>query len=104
MSNTHLQQATWQIVATIPAGKVVSYGQAAKLAGYPTYSRHIGKILKELPSGTQLPWHRVINSQGRLSFPIGSEPYLRQKALLESEGIIFHDGKINLTRFQWSPE
>lgn len=72
-----LKQIIVQIVASIPQGKVTSYGQVAKLCGYSGYGRYVGTVLKQLPSDTTLPWHRVINAKGEISFPIGSEAYIK---------------------------
>ena len=97
------QQKILQAVAAIPKGAVCTYGKVAELAGLPRHARLVGNILKKLPSGSKIPWHRVLNSQGRLSFPEGSEPWLRQKERLELEGIDFLNGKINLKRYLWEP-
>lgn len=87
-------------LAAIPAGRVVTYGQLAALAGRPGGARWAGRVLSQLPKDTQLPWFRVINAQGRLSFPVGSAAALSQQGLLVREGIEFSDsGRINLKRF-----
>ncbi len=97
------QQKILQAVAAIPKGHVCTYGKTAELAGLPRHARLVGNVLKKLPSGSKIPWHRVINSQGRLSFPEGSEPWQYQKERLELEGIDFLNGKINLKRYLWEP-
>lgn len=89
----------WQVVHGIPAGKVATYGQVARLAGLPGYARYVGTVLKRLPGESKLPWHRVINAAGKLSFPAGSEQYLRQRARLEAEGIKFSNDKLSLRKF-----
>lgn len=66
-------------------------------------ARAVGRTLSQLPADTNLPWHRVINARGMISFPHGSEAYLRQKQRLESEGVMFAAGKIPLKRYQWQP-
>lgn len=77
----------------IPKGKVISYGNLAKLSGYPNYSRHVGKVLAALPDDTQLPWHKVINSKGYIS--LSGEAMIRQKEKLEKEGIeVNADGRV----------
>jgi len=63
----------------------------------------VGNVLKKLPPDSTIPWHRVLNSQGKLSFPEGSEPWLRQKQRLELEGILFLNGKISLSHYLWQP-
>jgi len=94
-----IDEIIWQVVASIPKGKVTTYGQIAKLAGYPSHARYVGSTLKLLPSDTTLPWHRVVNAKGELAFPYDSEQYKRQKSLLEAEGIKFNGTKISLERY-----
>ena len=98
------KEKIWQIVHQIPAGKVSSYGQVARLAGLPGYARYVGHVMKNLPDGTKLPWHRVANSQGRLSFPRDSREYQTQKRRLEAEGIVFVNGRFSLKKFGWNQE
>ena len=87
------------MVALIPLGRVVTYGEVAQLAGFPNQARQVGRILSQLPRDSQLPWHRVINAQGRLSFPPDSNAYQRQRDRLEAEGVEFSRGRISLQRF-----
>ncbi len=97
-----LKHMIWQIVASVPMSKVATYGQIARLCGYPSHSRYVGTVLKNLPSDSLLPWHRIINSRGEISFPNSSPSYLRQRALLEGEGVIFaKNGRVRLSVFQW---
>lgn len=76
-------------IAAIPMGQVSTYGDIAKQAGYPGLARHVAKILAKLPSSSNIPWHRVVNSQRRISFPKGSPAYFQQYKLLLKEGIEF---------------
>ncbi len=92
----------WQVLASIPQGKVTAYGQIAKLCGYPGYARYVGHTLKQLPHGTSLPWHRVINAKGQISFPVGSDAYQMQRRRLEQEGVVFEGEKIRLKHYQWN--
>ena len=96
-----LNAMIWQVLAAIPKGKVATYGQIAKLCGYSGYARYVGHTLKQLPQGTALPWHRVINAQGQISFPKDSAAYCLQRSRLEKEGVVFEDEKIRLKRYQW---
>lgn len=59
-------QRVWQIVAAIPEGYVTTYGDVAKLAGSPRAARQVGGVLKRLPEGSTLPWHRVVNRHGTI--------------------------------------
>ncbi len=88
-------------MANIPKGCVASYGQVATMAGLPNNARLVGRLLKLMPKDSVIPWHRVINSQGKISFPEGSPQYLKQYQLLLSEGIIFKSGKVNMRIYRW---
>ena len=87
------------IVSRIPRGKVASYGQVARLAGMPSHARLVGRILSNLPAGSALPWHRVVNSQGRITSP-GA---VRQQKRLASEGVTLINGRISLKQYGWNP-
>lgn len=91
------KHSIWQIVNAIPKGQIATYGQIAKLAGIPQQSRLVGRILGQLPKNSKLPWHRVINSQGRISNPNPE----RQRERLEAEGVSVVNGKIRLRSYQW---
>jgi methylated-DNA-protein-cysteine methyltransferase-like protein len=101
MPHVSLNEEIWQWVAAIPAGKVATYGQIARLAGYPNHARYVGTTMKNLPRGTSLPWFRVLRSNGELAFPVASAPWKRQKALLEDEGVVFSNFRVALRQFQW---
>ena len=101
--NLDNRQRIWQVVSQIPKGKIASYGQVAAQAGIPKAARLVGNVLKQLPEGSNLPWHRVVNSQRKISFPIGSPAYQEQKQRLLSEGISFHKEKIAKDHLAWSP-
>ncbi len=90
------KSAIYLALMSIPAGKVIAYGQLAKLAGLPGAARLAGKVLCGLPENTELPWHRVVNSQGKISLPEGSPGHKEQKSRLEAEGVEFKNSKINL--------
>jgi methylated-DNA-protein-cysteine methyltransferase-like protein len=92
-------RAVWQVVADIPRGHVLTYGEVARLAGMSRAARRVSQALRRAPGGMKLPWHRVINAQGKISFPPDSNGYHKQKSLLEREGIVFLEGKIDLERY-----
>ena len=92
----------WQVVGGIPRGCVLSYGEVARLAGSGGSARRVSQALRRAPRTMKLPWHRVINSQGRISFPPDSESYRQQKNLLEKEGVVFLEGKTDLQRFGYA--
>ena len=91
----------WQVVALIPAGRVATYGDVAHMADLPGAARRVGAALRVLPSGSKVPWHRVINAQGRLSLPEGSDGYYTQRERLEAEGVLFSvKNTIHLRQFR----
>lgn len=91
-----------QLVQSIPKGKVATYGQIAELAGKPQGSRGVGWILHSSSIHYKLPWHRVLNSKGKISFEKGSHNYRQQKRLLEKEGVQLNSsGQLKLSQFQW---
>ncbi len=101
--NSNYQQI-WQTVKLIPVGKVGCYGQIADLAGLPGRARLVGRALGFAPQSLNVPWQRVINSQGKISFPVASETFELQKGLLQSEGVVVLNGRIKLKEFQWQPD
>lgn len=90
------REAIYLALMSVPMGKVITYGQLAALAGLPGAARLAGTLLCGLPENTELPWHRVINAQGKISLPEGSPGYQEQKRRLEAEGIEFKNHKISL--------
>mgnify|MGYP003305258672 FL=1 len=90
----------YEIVKSIPEGKVATYGQVALLAGNPRWARVVGYALHVNPEPGTIPCHRVVNREGKVApgFAFGGEGVQRQ--LLESEGIVFEpDGRINLEKY-----
>lgn len=88
-------------IRRIPRGKVCTYGSVAEVAGLPRRARLVGTILRQTPASRDLPWFRVINAGGRISFPTGSEAYARQRRKLEAEGVVFAGGRVSLQRYGW---
>jgi methylated-DNA-protein-cysteine methyltransferase-like protein len=95
------KEAIYLALAQIPKGKVITYGNLAKLAGMPNGARLAGRLMCELPEGSKLPWHRVINSQGKLSLPENSDSYREQIRRLEKEGVMITNGKIKLSIYAY---
>jgi methylated-DNA-protein-cysteine methyltransferase-like protein len=92
-------QLIWDTVLDIPPGRVASYGQVARVAGLEQRARLVGKALRELPEGSAVPWFRVLNAAGKLS--LTREGASLQRSLLEAEGVIFENGRVDLKRFGW---
>lgn len=102
----------WKIVLQIPRGQVATYGQIASMipppdeVDPPTYDRWsaqwVGSAMHATPSGKEIPWQRVINSQGKISLPEGSQEALLQRHLLEEEGVQFDEKeRIDFEQFGW---
>lgn len=93
------------VVRKIPRGHVATYGQVARLAGLPGHARQVGYAMAALGDGTLVPWHRVINAQGRVSLRrAGPGAGLGQRQLLEREGVRFDgSGRVSLARYGWEP-
>lgn len=94
----HWVQNVWQVVEGIPRGHVLTYGEVARLAGMSRAARRVSQAMRRAPRDRKLPWHRVVNAQGRISFPADSSGYRQQKERLEREGVVFIKGKIDLER------
>jgi methylated-DNA-protein-cysteine methyltransferase-like protein len=99
-------EQVWNIVRQIPRGKVAAYGQIALLLPIPNgmdfgaYKafgpRWVGGAMAACPD--DVPWQRVINSQGKISERAGAE---RQRQLLEEEGVIFVKDKVDMRKYGW---
>jgi methylated-DNA-protein-cysteine methyltransferase-like protein len=104
MAATDSYRRIWEQAALVPEGQVASYGQIAKLAGLPRRAaRMVGRALGAAPREMNLPWHRIVNAQGRIAIPPGTERYRQQHELLEQEGIEVKDGQLNMDQFRWDP-
>jgi len=99
--NESFEHNVIQLLAAVPPGKVTTYGDLAKAAGFKTYSRQVARVLKQLPRDSKLPWFRVINSQGKISLPAGSDAFYLQKKHLMDEGVTVIGDKISLKTFRY---
>lgn len=96
-----LYQRIDAMVKQIPEGQVATYGQVAKLLG-GCGARQVGYAMASLDDESDVPWQRVINSQGQISARNSSEGHTVQRIILEEEGIEFNEkGKVNLERYRW---
>jgi methylated-DNA-protein-cysteine methyltransferase-like protein len=92
----------YRTVRRIPRGRVATYGDVAERAGLEGRARQVGYALHALPSGSGIPWHRVVNARGEISPRSGSDSHELQRVLLEEEGIEFDwRGRVNLVRVRW---
>lgn len=100
MEKEFFYQEVYSIVKDIPCGRVMTYGQIARLAGKPQCSRMVGQAMFHAPREMELPCHRVVNSQGRTA-PFWQE----QTTLLKQEGVIFkQNGNVDLKKYLWEIE
>jgi len=97
------EEKVYMVLAAVPSGTVVTYGQVAELAGLPRAARMVGRILGNLPKGTALPWHRVVNAAGKISLPEDSPSFKTQKARLQEEGVVLNNNRVSLKKFNWQP-
>lgn len=94
------RQRVFHVISAIPYGNVSTYSDIARLAGSSRAARQVGGLLKKLPEGSNLPWHRVINRQGKIS--LRGDDYIRQKQALLAEGIVFTmQDNINMSVYGW---
>ena len=98
---TSFFEIVYDVVRRIPRGKVATYGQVAQLAGKSRMARHVGFALAATGDAENLPWHRVVNSKGRVSPRRLSGYHELQESLLRAEGVRFDDGCIDLEAFAW---
>ena len=101
----NLYQLIYATVRQIPKGRVATYGQVAELAGLPRHARLVGYAMYALPERTTVPWHRVINAQGKISLrDDNGAAASRQQQRLQREGVRFNtNGVIDLKIYRWQP-
>lgn len=96
-------QAFYDIVRRVPAGKVATYGQIARLAGMPRCARTVGYAMAGCRDES-VPCHRVVDRFGGTKAVFDTHAPGTQRALLEAEGVLFRpDGTVDLERCQWRP-
>ena len=111
-SKTEYSQRVYALVSRIPKGRVMTYGLIASHIGPPQGTdiyayerigpRWVGYAMRSCPD--DVPWHRVVNTEGRISVRPGLGPHL-QKSLMEDEGVVFDQtGRIDLDSFGWAPD
>lgn len=91
----------FRTIGAIPPGRVASYGEIAARAGLPGRARMVGKLLGETPPGLELPWYRVLRSDGRIAFPPGSREFREQVRRLAAEGVPARNGRVDIAVFGW---
>ena len=97
-----LHERIYRVVRQIPPGQAASYGQVALVANLPS-ARMVGRALASLPNGTDVPWHRVINSQGKLAPRSDGKPDSEQRRRLRAEGVrLDRQGRVDLPAVAWT--
>lgn len=96
-------RAVYALVRRVPRGTVVTYGQVAAILGHPRAARAVGTALSNLPRPLVrvVPWQRVINAAGGISFRGDLHRPDMQRQLLEMEGVVLRNGRIDLARYRW---
>lgn len=96
-----LYQRIYAVVRQIPAGRVATYGQVARIVGRCT-ARIVGYAMASVPDDADIPWHRVINHQGKISRRSSGNGSIRQRQFLEAEGIHFdRQGRVDFREVGW---
>ena len=103
VNDAKYRERVYALVRQIPVGKIMTYGELAIILGEGYTARTVGYLMHG--ADDDVPWQRVINSQGKCSTGRLTIPLNLQQELLEAEGVVFNDkGKCDLTRFQWFPD
>ncbi|HET6447360.1 MAG TPA: MGMT family protein [candidate division Zixibacteria bacterium] len=109
MTKPNFYEQVYAVVRFIPKGQVTSYGRIANMLGAPNAARAVGYALRALkdrgddPAYSDIPWQRVVNSQGRISIVNREYGAQLQAELLREEGVVVsEDLRINLDRYLWS--
>ncbi|TAN07958.1 MAG: cysteine methyltransferase [Rhodanobacteraceae bacterium] len=92
-------QRIYAAIAAIPAGRVASYGQIAARAGLAGRARLVGTALRDTPDGVDLPWFRVLHSDGSIALPRGSRGFREQSKRLCAEGVAVRNGRVPMAAF-----
>lgn len=93
------RRAIW-IMKQIPEGKVMTYGSVARYAGSPRAARQISWILRSMTEKYNIPWHRIINSQGEIALQDEQGKWM-QKSMLEDEGVVVIGFRVDLETYLW---
>ena len=98
-TQTKSWDAVYKLVKKIPRGRVMTYGELAKKLRLPGGARVAGYAMASCPSGSGIPWHRVVGAGGRLLI---REPHASlQRKLLETEGVSLAGARVDMNRYSW---
>lgn len=102
--NETFYEQVYAFVRRVPRGAVVTYGQVAVELGAPAAARAVGYALYFMPKPSDIPWWRVINARGAISYKGRGSSADQQREMLEGEGLVFDaDGRVDLKRLRWWP-
>ncbi len=99
MENTGFFASVYEVLRTVPRGRVVTYGQIARAIGAPRMARQVGYALHVNPKPGIIPCHRVVNREGRLSGAFAFGGLQAQQKLLEAEGVEVIGGAVDLDKY-----
>ena len=93
------KQKVYELLRTIPRGKVTTYGELAKMLGNKMWARSVGNALHSNPDGEKYPCYKVVSSKGKLSQAYAFGGFDEQKRRLEKDGVVVKNGKVDLMRY-----
>ena len=99
MKSAFDKQKVYELLRTIPGGKVTTYGDIAKMLGNKTWARSVGNALHDNPDGDKYPCYKVVNREGKLSCAYAFGGLDAQRRRLEKDGIAVENGKVDLARY-----
>ena len=95
--NPNAAEAILAAIRAVPAGEVAGYGVIARRAGLPGRARLVARVLGQ-NEDPDLPWHRILRSDGRIAFPKDSPHFQEQSQRLRAEGVDVRDGRVRLPK------
>ena len=101
MANSRFSEDIFAVVAQIPSGRIMTYGQIAALCGHPGAARVVGQVAHFGPSA--LPWHRVVNAKGGLASRFVPNGRAGQARLLSAEGVVVLSDVVSIKEYLWWP-
>ena len=101
MKTLFYKQKVYELLQTIPRGKVTTYGDIAKILGNKAWARAVGNALHDNPDGDNYPCYKVVNSEGKLSCAYAFGGLEEQKRRLEKDGIVVKNGRVDLARYRY---
>lgn len=98
---TQFAKKVYEVLMSVPSGRVVTYGDVARVLGNSCYARAVGNALHHNPKKGVIPCHRVVNGKGELASHFAFGGLKGQQCMLESEGVCVENGRVDLNKFQY---